>query len=275
MTLHDAILAAAPILAVVALVFGPLAAWMAARRQRNPAVWLLFGAFLGPVAVVLIQTAPPARCPNCSEPTVGFESRCSICGIDLRRPDWTTSAGVGVGVMDGRTQTPLLRSVPGSSSNRGGDVLGLGGHPEDVAIDARPDRLSAIGARRPGTATAGGAGGMVGARLDMTLLAMGVLVRATERLLPGSRYLIARTFDRLLIIGPIEASNEHIELDLPLAGIEANFVADRLVISGTSDDRSRRPFLLGFQAVASMTGAAVDEAIMERVAPISIAATRP
>jgi hypothetical protein len=144
----------------------------------------------------------------------------------------------------------------------------------DSPAKARPDRLSAVGSRRPGSAPATPLDAPKEPGPEVTMLAIGVLVRASERLLPGSRYLIARTHDRLRIIGPIEASDQHVELDVPLAGIEANFIADRLVITGTSDD-TRRSFLLAFQSIASMTGAPVDEAIMEMAAPIAIAAYRP
>ena len=271
MTLHDAILTAAPYLAVVALVFGPLAAWSAARRQRNPAVWLLLGAMLGPVAAVLLVAAPPARCPTCSEPTVGFERRCSTCGNDLRSPSRTPAAPIAT--VDRAAPAPL-HAVPDPASDAARGLFPSGARSGETSIDAPPDRWSAIGARRPGTGPMAGPDGLAGTRLEMTLLAMGVLVRGTESLLPGSRYLIARTRDRLLIIGPIEASHEHIELDLPLAGIEANAIADRLVITGRADDHARRSFLLGFQSVASMTNKAVDEAIMELAEPISIVAGR-
>ena len=273
LTLHDAILAAAPVLGVLALAFGPLAAWLAARRQRNPAVWLLFGAILGPLAPILILVAPPGRCWNCSEPTAGFESRCSTCGADLRSSHSTLPAGSAVAIAEEWAEPPMLRSVPDPAR----DVTlaaRIAAHDIEGPPGARPDRLSAVGARRPGSSPADDGDGLEEPRTDVTMLAIGVLVRSSEKMLPGSRYLIARTHDRLHIIGPIEASDQHLELDMPLAGIEANFIADRLVISGRADD-ARRSILLAFQSVASMTGTPVDEAIMETAAPISIAAYRP
>jgi hypothetical protein len=273
LNLHDVILAAAPALGVLALAFGPLAAWLAARRQRNPAVWLLFGALLGPIALVLIQVAPPGRCWNCSEPTAGFESLCSTCGVDLRSAHSTPPAGVAVAVADEWIEPRVLRSVPDPR--------------HDVTLAARiaaqdrhepgatpSERLSAIGARRAGFGPAHGVDEAGTGQTEVTILAIGVLVRSSEHMLPGSRYLIARTHDRLHIIGPIEASDQHVELDMPLAGIEANFIADRLVITGKADG-GRRSILLAFQSVAGMAGTPVDEAIMETAGPISIAAYRP
>jgi hypothetical protein len=273
LNLHDAILAAAPALGVLALAFGPLAAWLAARRQRNPAVWLLFGAILGPVALILVLVAPPARCWNCSEPTAGFESRCSTCGADLRTPHSTLPAGVAIAVADEWTEPRVLRSVPDPRH----DVTlaaRIAAQDRHEPPAARPDRLSALGARRPGSSSAGDVDRPEDLRPEVTMLAIGVLVRSSERMLPGSRYLIARTHDRLHIIGPIEASDQQVELDMPLAGIEASFIADRLVITGKADD-GRRSILLAFQSIAGMAGTPVDEAIMESAAPISIAAYRP
>ena len=273
LTLHEAILAAAPALGVLALAFGPLAAWLAARRQRNPGLWLLFGAILGPIAVVLIQAAPPGRCWNCSEPTAGFERRCTTCGSDLRTAHAASPGELGASVPDAWTEPPVLRSVPDPRH----DVTlaaRLAAQDRKGPAAARPDRLSAVGARRPGSSSGTDADQPEGIHPDVTMLAIGVLVRSSEPMLPGSRYLIARTHDRLHIIGPIEASDQHVELDMPLAGIEANFVADRLVITGRADD-ARRSILLAFQSVAGMTGRPVDQAIMETAGPISIAAYRP
>jgi hypothetical protein len=272
LTLHDAILAAAPALGVLALIFGPLAAWSADQRQRNPGVWLLFGALLGPIALVLLRASPPAQCWNCSESTVGFESRCAMCGADLRTSHPTAPAAQQG--EDPQVAPPVLRSVPAGPSRPVSLSRRLAAERDQVPPTPLPDRLSALGAHRPDTSPALVPGGPDQARPEVTMLAMGVLVRASASLQPGSRYLIARTRDRLHIIGPIEASPEHVELDLPLAGAEANMVADRLVITGRSDGNSRRSFMLAFQAVVSMTGTPVDEAIMESAPPISIAAIR-
>jgi hypothetical protein len=280
--LHDAVLAAAPALTVAALIFGPITAWMAARLQRNPALWLVFGAILGPFAVAILAFAPPARCPNCAEPTAGFETRCAACGGDVnsRTPadsggviaDRDSSSGVAVAI---RTPAPVLRSLPDPPTTSLDEPQSIVARWGDVPGDGRPARLSALGAQRPLTGATIGEAIFDRTRLDVTLLAMAVLVLGAEPLHSGSRYVIARTHDRLLIIGPIEASDEHVEFTLPLAGVEANFVADRLVISAVNDDRSHGALVLAFQSVASLTGHPVDEAIMEAAGPASIAAARP
>jgi hypothetical protein len=280
--LHDAVLAAAPALAVAALIFGPITAWMAARLQRNPAIWLVFGAVLGPFAVAILAFAPPARCPNCAEPTAGFETRCSACGVDVnsRTPDGAAAAIPDRDPLTGRAiaiqpPAPVLRSLPDVPAKSFGEPRRIVARWGDAPGDARPGRLSAVGAHRPMTNATIGEAVFDGTRLDVTLLAMAVLVLGAEPLHSGSRYVIARTHDRLLIIGPIEASDEHVEFSLPLAGVEANFVADRLVISAVNDDRSHGALVLAFQSVASLSGHPVDEAIMEAAPPASVAAGRP
>jgi hypothetical protein len=272
LALHDAILAAAPGLGVLALTFGPLAAWFAARRGRNPAIWLLFGALLGPLALALIQVAPPARCWNCSEPTIGFEGRCSTCGSDLRSMESAVSPERLVA--EAPFERPALRAVP-DPVHQATLADRIAANEATALAEPGADPLPALGARRPGPGPAGADGVSEEPRSEVTILAIGVLVRGSEPLLPGSRYLIARTHDRLHIIGPLEASNEHVALDLPLAGIDASFVADRLVITGSSDGRTRRTFVLAFQSVAGMSSTRVDQAIMESPPPISIAAGRP
>jgi hypothetical protein len=163
-------------------------------------------------------------------------------------------------VAPGSGMRPLF--APGGMAER---------HDEDP--DARVARLVALGARRPllppGPEAVARASSNVRPRHDLTMLAIGVFVSGTERLQPGSRYLIARTSDRLIVIGPVESSPEHVEIDLPIAGVEANFVPDRLVISGWRTGRAKRRFVLAFHALAGLTATAIDEALMERIDPVA------
>jgi hypothetical protein len=75
-----------PLLAVFALVFGPLAGRLALERQRQPIVWLIFGALLGPIALAILLLAPPGVCPRCNEPVAGWPSDCVYCGEYLTPP---------------------------------------------------------------------------------------------------------------------------------------------------------------------------------------------
>ncbi len=280
LTLGDAILAFAPVLAVAAIAFGPSAAWLAARRHRNPAVWLVFGVCLGPIALALVLLAPPATCPACSGPTSGFETACRACGFDLRlrrRPFAASiegAPGAPRGASGARPSAAIVRGSPLPAADRGVGVPVMDSNA--TGQDAGPDRLSAVGAQRPRVLSSGRAGPGQGDGSEMTMLAIGVYVRGSEKsLVAGMRYLIARTDDRLRIIGPIDVATNHADLDLPLAGIEANLLADRLVMGGVADDGSGRTFVLAFQALAGMVARPVDDAIMELSGSVPIAAAHP
>ena len=59
-------------LIISALVFAPLASYLAGRRARSAAMWFLLGVVLGPLAIVLLLFAPPGRCPDCGERVRGW-----------------------------------------------------------------------------------------------------------------------------------------------------------------------------------------------------------
>ena len=270
MTIRDVLAYAAPFLVGAALVFGPATAWLAARRHRNPALWLLYGAVTGPLAMVVMLLAPPGRCPACWETTSGFASTCWTCGANMRltprRPPGRATPDLDP---TSRNEAPLL-GTGGRTQLAAGTGRVLGEH----SIGALSERLEAVGARRPSGA---GSSDLADPSLrgpDMTVLAIGVFVRGSEPLLPGARYLIARNVDRLMIIGPVEPSTHHIELDLPIAGVEANFVPDRLVISGWHEGKAGRRFVLAFQSLAGLTATAIDEVLMSTQQPSLMAAHR-
>lgn len=269
LTLQDALNGAAPGFLAAALGFGPATSWLAARRQRNPAIWLLFGALIGPLALLLVYLAPPARCPACGEATAGFGRVCTTCGADLRSPGSTPPAARDDAIAPARVTMPIpVMDAPTLPAPRLGSVTPVAVGPGSDAQHPLPDRLAAIGARRPGPVSADSgvmsrAAASVSGRLGLTMIAIGVFVRGSETLAPGSRYLVARTVDRLIIVGPLEPAHDHLELDLPLAGLEADYIADRLVISGTQDGRGQRRFILAFQGVVSLAARAVDDALLE------------
>ena len=269
MLLRDAVGVAAPFLVIAALVFGSLTSLVAVRRQRNPALWLAFGAILGPVALLLVLMAPPARCRTCGEPTSGFDSDCPTCGADvrLRRPAHPAHNGSPVPVTLGEPATDVASAEPTVARRRRAAVSPLSGAGSAAPEAGLPLRLEAVGAQRPRLlpdppASLQGLPEAARNRLDLTMIAIGVYVRGTESLLAGSRYLVARTHDRLIVVGPIEPSNSHVELDLPLAGLEADAVADRLVLSGQEPGSGRR-FALAFMSIVPLAGRAIDDALLE------------
>lgn len=60
--------------------FGLAAARAAVRLERAAPIWFGFGAILGPIALLLLQAAPPGRCHSCSTPTRGWLTICGWCG---------------------------------------------------------------------------------------------------------------------------------------------------------------------------------------------------
>ena len=271
MTIRDVLADAAPFLVGAALIFGPATAWLAARRHRNPVLWLLYGTLIGPLAMVVMLLAPPGRCPACWETTSGFAGTCWTCGANMRQTPRRPSARA----IPGPNPTSMNEAPLFGADRRTPPVVETGRVFGEGSIGALSERLEAIGARRPSVAGSSGLNGdPMARRPDMTMLAIGVFVRGSEPLLPGARYLIARNVDRLMIIGPVEPSTHHIELDLPIAGVEANFVPDRLVISGWHEGKAGRRFVLAFQSLAGLTATAIDEVLMSAQEPSLMAAHR-
>ena len=59
------------------------AARLAERRRRRTVTWAFFGAILGPVALLLLNVAPPGHCWKCSAPTTGWLPVCLWCGENV------------------------------------------------------------------------------------------------------------------------------------------------------------------------------------------------
>jgi hypothetical protein len=66
--------------------FGASAAILADRHRRRRRTWAVFGAILGPVALAVLELAPPGRCWSCEAPTRGWLTTCQWCGQDVRGP---------------------------------------------------------------------------------------------------------------------------------------------------------------------------------------------
>jgi hypothetical protein len=75
-----------------AFVFGLWAGVLASRRARNPIVWLMVGAIIGPIALIILHVAPLGRCPSCGNATTGWDRQCFWCRGDLSggldKPIW-------------------------------------------------------------------------------------------------------------------------------------------------------------------------------------------
>ena len=89
--------------------FGLAAAKAAVRLDREAPVWFGFGAILGPIALLLLDAAPPGRCHSCSTPTRGWLTICAWCGEQVS----ATPPGA-------TAESPRLPRSPGLPSLSGG-----------------------------------------------------------------------------------------------------------------------------------------------------------
>jgi len=77
------------IVLVDALVVGPLTAWLADERGRDPAPWFLLGVLFGPIALVSVGFGPRKvgstfkACVECQEAIFSAATSCPFCGTDL------------------------------------------------------------------------------------------------------------------------------------------------------------------------------------------------
>jgi hypothetical protein len=96
-------------------------------------------------------------------------------------------------------------------------------------------------------------------------LATGVYAGGSIGLEIGHRYTIARDDRELVILGPVETTPTEIAHRRELARIDPVGVDDRLVITGTEDDRGR--YLIRFQAVAGMATEEVEQRLAAPTEP--------
>jgi hypothetical protein len=237
--LTDFIGSAGLILVVSAAIFGPLSGWLAGRRDRQPIVWLLLGALLGPVAFSLLWLAPPGRCPLCDSPVKGWPSRCVVCGGAL---GGVSDAGTG---SRGRRPTPSSRTAVDAAPS-----ASTGPIPLPVGRTGRSLRE-----RRPVTVAEPFArGGRSDAHVALDagqVLATAVYFGGTARLTVGSRYVIVRQRATLQLLGPVDQDPSALALERPLAALTATAIGERLVITEGDDARVSLALALGAFAGAS------------------------
>lgn len=237
----DLIGSAGLILVVSAAIFGPLAGWLAGRRDRQPIVWLVFGALLGPGAIALLWLAPPGRCPLCDSPVKGWPTHCDVCSGALGR----SAENALDGVRGRRPRTPPAPALAEIAPTSTGPIPLPVGRP----------RRNASERRRPATvADTFARSGRSDARLELDagqVLATAVYFGGTARLTVGSRYVIVRQHDILQLLGPVDQDPSAVALERPLSRLTATAIGERLVITEGDDDRVSLAVALGAFAGAS------------------------
>lgn len=223
-----------------AAIFGPLTGWIAGRRDRNPIVWLVFGALLGPIALLILAVAPPGRCPRCDAPVQGWQARCPVCGGPLsshaRAESATPRPATASAAIDATRETiarlwPARRDPPAPPT------------PLPVGRLARPSRTPRSDLRS-GAASAHAPAGHHS--VDAAeVLATAVYFGGTARLVVGSRYLIVRHGAVLRMLGPVDQDPSKVALERPLAGLTATAIGERLIITEGPAERFSLTLAIG------------------------------
>jgi hypothetical protein len=241
-------------IAVYTTAFAIGSAVLAGRRYRDTLPWLVFGAILGPVAIILLLIAPPGACPRCGMRVKGWLSVCVRCGHSVRLPaDEPEEVGVP------QTSRPLddwLHGMPTSQATNGANGNGSSGaghagpahgQPGATTFGHRPFD-SGQSAPFPPRPTA-----------DVRVLASGVYVGGSTTLEVGRRYEIARRSGLLTILGPVDSEPGKVQVERALEWMTATMVNGRLVVADESD--RRRTFSLVFERIAGMTGEALEDSL--------------
>jgi hypothetical protein len=254
------LLGPASLLAISAAIFGPLASWYAGRRDRSPIPWLALGALLGPIALVLLALAPPGRCPACDTETRGWPDVCELCGWPLAGRI-RLAGGIGSAPRRGRWADAERVVDPVAPAMNEPIPLPIGRTPRATNAP-RSSAMAAAGTRGPWPPEPRPHSIMSQAEV----LATGVYFGGTTSLSVGMRYAIVRHEDRLRIMGPLDIDPMAVALEMPLAGLIATAIEDRLIIS----DGSRRGVALAMGSLAGTTSTALEALMTEHAAAASI-----
>lgn len=275
-----------PIFLVVLLgwmiAFGGAAASAALGLGRPAPIWFMFGAILGPLALVVLRRAPPDRCRACGSPTRGWLNECWWCGQDVSpsrsrsspanagraaseiavRPDRDLAraaepprlreAAPAAVVRTTRQALPPQKNEPaaheGSAMTTRAPATALE-HPVRMLAERR-ERTKSLDSQSqvpapvdPAYPTAGW--GATPARF----LATAVYVTGNSDLQPGHRYGIAIRQSQLQILGPTDSNPDTVVFNTLVAGVDAQSLGGRLVLS------SPQGLALAFMAVSGPTTA--------------------
>lgn len=239
-----------------AVIFGGISGWLARRRDRAVPKWIVFGAILGPVAVLLLWMAPPGRCRRCLSPVRGWQTRCSWCGMDVRGDRQSAPSGGGQVAVRRRPaaarpatrngpdarlisvvptsrptdETASAGNAPAGSAGPPSRIIAAGGTPasESPAGSAAGTEPSTPRAAKPSPSTAGPSGTGTARSIGST-----IYVTGTVGLAPGARYDLQTDGRTLHVVVPSRRKNPEIAFERPLAGVDAAAVEGRLIISAS------------------------------------------
>jgi len=228
--------------------FAPLTAWFAARRSRRPVIWFVFGALIGPLALVLLALAPPGRCPSCGAPVDGWPTSCRHCGRPLGDADGEVLAVPMQLQADDLNGNAVDRSPPRrrARAQRTAMPVPTRLEPRQIWRDVPASRVASPEAH-------------VG-----DIVSTGVYMSGNAALEIGATYALSRVpgpdGDRLRVFGPVDQGQITIRHEGPLDAFDVTGVDDRVIISAR-DERSS--LICIFRAIGGMRGVDLERALAE------------
>jgi hypothetical protein len=247
---------------VLAGVCAPLAGWLAMQRSRNPVVWFVYGALLGPIAPLLLVAAPLGSCARCGTRSRGWSARCIECGARLggvfdeagddrvadprpgtpvratagqvTRPPSTAAPPITVASQDTaappapaappvRAASPVQAAPPTAAWATGG-VASLRARAPQSAPVMVPRSPVTSSVTSPGDASAAIAA-------TGEVLATAVYISGNAGMEIGACYAIALVDDRIRVFGPVDTGQLTVRHERPIDDGEVVAVDDRLIIT--------------------------------------------
>ncbi len=236
----------AVLIVVWVVAFGLSAAVIADRRRRSVPAWIVLGSILGPIAFVILQLAPPGRCPSCGARTEGWVYMCPSCGQDTGRARDRPPTAEPRAEPDSPETMEIIpeTSIPAAEGPRGD-------HVQDTAAAQRPTRAQD---RR----SAGG-GEDHAAPPTTRVLATGIFIGGSRPLDIGGRYIIVVDGDDLEVRGPVDIGPDELIGRWALSSIDASGLTDRLAIS--SRGGSTPAFALMFRGLSGASPEVIEQAV--------------
>jgi hypothetical protein len=252
---------------VVAGVCAPLSGWLAMQRARNPVVWFVYGALIGPLAPLLLVAAPMGSCPRCGRRSVGWSAQCVECGARLG------------GVFDESSDTPPARPSPAAPAARVRESVGVATPPAPSSPARTPASTAATVPTPPAPVAPWANGGVASMRArvpgsapglapgqDLTtsgastgqVLATAVYLSGNAGLEIGACYAIARVDDRIRVFGPVDTGQLTVRHERPIDEGEVVALDDRLIITL---HRGRSTTSMIMRWVGGMVPSAVETAL--------------
>ncbi|MDH5244780.1 MAG: hypothetical protein OEX05_12675 [Chloroflexota bacterium] len=259
------------VIVLAAGVCAPLAGWMAMRRARNIAIWFVYGALTGPIALFLLAAAPPGRCPACDHPVDGWAELCPVCGARFETLRTRLVAPPSLPTPADRPPAPWgsrRTDAPATGSTApfpaAGAVVASADLPEPARVPARSPRRGTVRRRATDRVGALGSGGTPSGRAPAdrpsseVVLATAIYLSGNAGMEIGGLYAIARADDRVRIFGPVDTGQVAGRLEGLLADSEVAALEDRITIVVR---RGRSSTSVVMQAAGGKRGAEFEEAL--------------